>query len=427
MTGNLRRAVVIGIIAAAVGAGFGSLFSGGDGWFIRRETRYVTFCAGTAALLSWLVSWSLIAWRPARHAFLRLLQGLAAGVIAGLLSHPVFWALLWFLNPSSRGYQGNRTFTSLLGHLEDSVVAVSLFSLAFSGWATALLGALVGALAALFSKPDASGGRSLGRVMASGSNRLPVVKIVLAATLFAYEWRAVLARALVLPFVALTLTWFWFHAVTAQTGATAFQPRGGIILAVLRGVLNSMAVAVVYGILFTPFAIRCHRITLLGPGSIASSTRWLWTARETRFAVSLVVFFAAQYLSMFASLALTFPISIAGAMLQAHPLVSYAGQLLAVTLAAYPVSRLSIIFPSIAIDKPLTIASAWQISRGNGWRLLAITVPFFYAQRAIRITSPDANPILVLTSIALSNLVLIVGIVAFSLAYSELMKNVGKG
>lgn len=40
--------------------------------------------------------------------------------------------------------------------------------------------------------------------------------------------------------------------------------------------------------------------------------------------------------------------------------------------AAYLAARLTVLFPSIAIDRHMSIKSAWALTKGNGWRLVTI-------------------------------------------------------
>lgn len=219
--------------------------------------------------------------------------------------------------------------------------------------------------------------------------------------------------------------------MATQTDIPSPDPRSGILVTVFFNAVYYVSYGVVGSVFFAPFAIRCHRIVLLGPSSIAPNTRWRWTRRETRFALLLILFSVTMYLGLgLLLLLLVLPISFANAILQ-NPqaqsyLVSYVGPLLAIATTSYVFSRLSIIFPSIAIDEPLTMRSAWQMSRRNGFRLLAIIALFFYVQKAAQTLVPYERPILVFTAIALSNVLAIFGIVALSLSYSELKKNIGK-
>lgn len=241
----------------------------------------------------------------------------------------------------------------------------------------------------------------------------------MAALSFAYERRKTLTRALVPPFVVLTLALFSFYTIAWQTGIRSYV-HSGILLP--YGLIYLVSFDVVYSVFFAPFAIPCHRIVLLGPSSIGSGARWRWSRRETRFALSLIQLSATMGLVMIVLLFVwTFLIS---AILQKPQVVSYLGPILAMAASSYVFSRLSVIFPSMAIDEPLTIRSAWQMSRGNGWRLLIIMVIFFYAQKAAQTLVRHES--LLLASIALSNVLAIFGIVALSLSYSELRKNIGK-
>lgn len=260
-----------------------------------------------------------------------------------------------------------------------------------------------------------------GGLIISNYNKLPVGKIVFAALSIAYERRKALTRALVVPFVALTLALFSFYIIAWQTDIPSYMYSRKLHPYVL---IYLAAYYLIYSVAFAPFAIPCHRIVLLGPSSIASGARWRWTRRETRFALSLTQLFATSALVMMVLLFVWAFLTSAIADLKNPQAVSYLGPILAIAAGSYVFSRLSIIFPSIAIDEPLTIRSAWQMSRGNGWRLLIIVVIFFYVQKAAQTLVHHES--LLLASMALVNVLAIFGIVALSLSYSELRKNIRK-
>ncbi len=252
---------------------------------------------------------------------------------------------------------------------------------------------------------------------------LPVGKILLAALLIAYERRVTFTRSLLVPFTALTLAQFSVYRIPMEGHLPGSSP--------FSGMLFSFLIDAVFAIFFAPLAVRCHRVVLLGSHSVGSSLRWMWTKRETRFALFLVAFSAGWHLLLMTFMMafgflLLYSLDIASDILK-NPkatsfLVSYIVPISGVAGTSYVFSRLSIIFPSIAIDEPLTLRAAWHTSAGNGWRLLIILAIFFYVQQIGWTLPLYESHASVLVAVALFNILGIFGIVALSLSYAELRK-----
>ena len=267
--------------------------------------------------------------------------------------------------------------------------------------------------------------------MGSWRWKLPVGRIILASLWLVYERRQALSRALVLPLAVLTAALFSFHTLTVKTGLFAFHPDDAILTTFLINTVYVLSFAVISAVFSAPFAIPCHRLIILGTDSVAARGRWRWTRRETRFALFGILFSAAMYFVLVILLVvLVFPVSIVSAVME-NPLaqkylVSYVGPGVAMTASSYIFCRLALIFPSVAIDEPLTIRSAWQMSHRNGWRLLIVIVTFFCVQFAVFKLIFAENLVFVFISMALFFTLSIVEIVALSLAYAELRKHVRK-
>ena len=261
------------------------------------------------------------------------------------------------------------------------------------------------------------------------SLKLPVGKILLTSMWMVYKRRQAFLRVLILPLTVLTGASFSFYMLISETSIFVFNPDDALLTIFLRNTFYVLFSYVVGAIFSTPFAISCHRL-VLGADSTSASDRWRWTKRETRFAIFVVMICVAAFFVLTATLLLlAFPISIASTVI-ASPLattylVSYVGPSVAIIATSYITCRLAIIFPSIAVDKPLTIRSAWEMSRRNGWRLLIIAIFFFFFQiTAVRMIDAE-NLISVLVSIALFFTLSIFGIVALSLSYLELQNRPG--
>ena len=98
------------------------------------------------------------------------------------------------------------------------------------------------------------------------SKPLPVGKVLFGAFVVPWWNRAVFGRALAVPLgsiALLMLSWYYGKAYVSDVA--------------------SWLLLAVYGVLFTLFAVACHRLVLLG--SEFSTTRFVprWSWRESRF------------------------------------------------------------------------------------------------------------------------------------------------
>ncbi len=121
--------------------------------------------------------------------------------------------------------------------------------------------------------------------------------------------------------------------------------------------------------LYYVFVVRCHRLFLLNesPNSFKASLRW--NKRNTIF--------------MFTSFALaiglgvlTMPIIFFSTSMGDLSFLQGNTSILLVLITAIPIgylfSRLSLVFPAIAIDNQNDFQHAWVISKGNGWKLFIL-------------------------------------------------------
>lgn len=129
-------------------------------------------------------------------------------------------------------------------------------------------------------------------------------------------------------------------------------------------------------LIYTLLAVRVHRIVLAGGGVKQNWFRWTW--RETRFLGWLVVVYFYWTLVLVpviagVGVASDFKLFSQGVWLDA----------LAITLAtvpgAYVFVRLAFLLPATAVDQKRNLRWAWELSKGNGWRLVALlwVLPMF--------------------------------------------------
>jgi len=153
-------------------------------------------------------------------------------------------------------------------------------------------------------------------------------------------------------------------------------------------ILYAMSLWIPHSILFTIFAVLCHRMILVGePARAFLWTLW-WTKRETRFCVLVIgvyIVVALLLIPFLGLLLLVFWTALKGmgTVLNSNDLMSdELGKLfrkLAINASwGYFLGRFSLMFPAITVDLKPTLAWAWATSIGNGWRLALLVgaLPF---------------------------------------------------
>lgn len=136
-------------------------------------------------------------------------------------------------------------------------------------------------------------------------------------------------------------------------------------------------------LVYTLLAVRVHRIVLAGRDAKQDWFRWTW--RETRFLGWLVLVYLFWTLFFL-------PIVVGVGVASDFTLVSQGvwWDSLAITLAtlpgAYVFVRLAFLLPATAVDQKRNLRWAWELSKGNGWRLVSLLwlLPMF-----ISLIAPD--------------------------------------
>lgn len=215
------------------------------------------------------------------------------------------------------------------------------------------------------------------------SGQLAPAKILAGALVSVVERRVPLLRALLLPgIVYLAFEWLRVNAGSEGVAAVAM-------------VLQLAA--------HTVFAVTTHRILLLGDQSVPAWGLQVWGRRETLFLLQvLLVSFCMVPLLLFSAL----------------PGI---GVLLAIAAGLWVVARLSLVFPAAAIDQPLTIPQAWQMSEPHQVPLL-LTVSVFPALLGIAVALVSTAISLPFVASLLGLLLTIFTITALSLSYSEVRR-----
>ena len=107
-------------------------------------------------------------------------------------------------------------------------------------------------------------------------------------------------------------------------------------------------------------AVAVHRIILHGQGSTTDNEGWRFGSRELLFIVN-------QLLMIFVVLPLV-PLA----------LVPVIGELLFLAVAGYFLGRFALIFPGLAIDRPLGFRGSWNATKGHGLTMFLVVgaLPF---------------------------------------------------
>jgi hypothetical protein len=130
------------------------------------------------------------------------------------------------------------------------------------------------------------------------------------------------------------------------------------------------------GLLFTVFAVACHRIVLLDGAGIPRYGLRAWSMRETRFlGWSVVGSLSYMAITLILVMMLTFLLPATGVVLDpATPEASVSQIFMVIGFAAmipgsYVMARLAVLLPATAIGERHNMEWAWKLTSGNGWRL----------------------------------------------------------
>jgi hypothetical protein len=123
-------------------------------------------------------------------------------------------------------------------------------------------------------------------------------------------------------------------------------------------------------LVYTVLAVRVHRLVLGAENAEQGLVRW--TGRETRFLGWLLVVYCYVVLIFALPALLVGVVGVMARMPQDGGGWMALFAFLASLPAAYLFVRLSVLLPATAIDQRRTIAWAWALTEGNGWRLVIV-------------------------------------------------------
>ena len=233
-------------------------------------------------------------------------------------------------------------------------------------------------------------------------NPLPVFNTVLMiAAALKQNWQSLLV-SLVIPAASILIV----EAVTADLFPNGF------FYAFLTWALSAPFYAL--------FAVVVHRTVILGSESLPNRYGIFWSARETRFVGwTIALFILTLGLAFFIGIGATI---LAGA-LPPGPLTFLV--LFGVWfVVAYIYTRLSMLFPATAIDDATSFERAWQLTDGNGIRMIVVmllTVGVVFALTLGIAHLISAGFFAQIVNVLLSFVVMLVGVCAVSVTYRQLI------
>lgn len=178
--------------------------------------------------------------------------------------------------------------------------------------------------------------------------------------------------------------------------------------------------------IYVLFAITCHRLVLIGDQSVPKYGLLKWTQRETQFfgwCLVLMLAFIVPWLIFFMFFFNSFLLAPAMGLVE-----SDSGRIMIVSLSFLPslyiVSRLGVLYPATAVERPADMKWAWNLSKNNGWRLTFVIgllpwVSYFLVGFLLRENATWVEEFIVLL---ISFIFLAVEIVALSFSYKHLTK-----
>jgi hypothetical protein len=205
---------------------------------------------------------------------------------------------------------------------------------------------------ATIGRPDAADAKSREARMTQNQSAttLPITNVVAEALWCCWRAHRELWKVLVLPALFL---------IAIATLNTWVEGTRSLIVALLYNLLNL--------IVFSFAAVSCHRLILLGPGSVPAfgvsgkhKREWQFIARALVLSIGTTIAFAILA-SLAANATAMFPVT-ASITKETVSTLSWS----VILLLASP---FSLTLPACAVDAPMTFRQAWRMSRGDRWRL----------------------------------------------------------
>jgi len=179
--------------------------------------------------------------------------------------------------------------------------------------------------------------------------------------------------------------WLWIFLCAALSffidflgerviGHTGFG-EGISFVSLVRGIGDLLLVGIPLTLIFTIFAVSCHRLLLIGNHAVSRLGVSKFTKREMKFLMWWIFIVAIAFL-VFIPVSLPLFLIIGEAFeLEAtsensnFSLSSYLSTIIAFLPLMYLIGRFSLVLPATAVDQQPTLTWAWAQSKTNAWRL----------------------------------------------------------
>lgn len=252
--------------------------------------------------------------------------------------------------------------------------------------------------------------------------QLPVMDLLNEAFGSIYQNRVelfkILGPALVLM-VGLDLALNLFFAPTPEEleAMKQAQESGEMVdlSQIIKGSSTAMLLSFASAFIGVLYATSIHKFTLLPKETPIKSALRFWGMAELKYLLrSILIFiisgFAASLIFMFL-------------MLVFGEKNAWIGGIVSIMLCIYWISRLSIILPETALNKPSSLKRAWQMSQGNGSRMVLVVavIPICLSIPFILLNQLDIPLISVISSIGVYFSTL-VSLTTLSLSYQFLLE-----
>lgn len=167
---------------------------------------------------------------------------------------------------------------------------------------------------------------------------------------------------------------------------------------------------IIFGLLLqTLVAINTHRIILLGPDSVPKWGLIDWSMRETSFTLYVLL------------------MSLVAIPLAIFVLIPPVGFIITIGIYSVVFTRWSLVLPSTAIDKPIGLKGAWQLSSKHSLYLFTVVFVFPIIFAVLLFSPiyllPDSDFFIAYVSLATA-LITIFGISNLSVAYSHIANKI---
>ena len=249
--------------------------------------------------------------------------------------------------------------------------------------------------------------------MSDARRTLPLRRIVVGAFVLSWQNRVTVMRAAGLPMLVIVVAQLAWNS--AIFGSSRFADA---------------ALWCVFVAAFAWLAIATHRLVLIHGWSHRDTIEEFSLRRFAWFVGALLFLWAAAAIAIVLTMTLVMMSTVgpsyvpAGEAPPAGPSQEHFDwmQNLATAAACVLLSRISLVLPSIAMDRRPNLVEVWRFSTGNSWRLAVIVGALPWALNAITnlLWRNGATTFEVACLAVLTGVFAIIGFVALSLAYFEL-------